>query len=114
MVCVQFLKVYVALMFCRDFNAPVNGRPADSSAATIVANGLLLLSQQEITTLNRVKWAIAAIQVRCCTSARILAKLGADFEQDHSAVVEAFVAEPVIEWDGQQASEQLLDGNSLW
>jgi len=46
-----------------DFNAPVAGRPADSSAATIVANGLLLLSQQETTTSLKAQWSDAAIQI---------------------------------------------------
>ena len=34
----------------RDFNAPLDPpRPADSSAAMIAVNGLLLLSQQELS-----------------------------------------------------------------
>ena len=38
---------------CRDFNAPlVPPRPADSSAAMIAANGLLLLADQELSILN--------------------------------------------------------------
>ncbi len=48
----------------RDFNAPVANRPADSSAATIVATGLLLLSQVETDTANKKKWSDAAIKVR--------------------------------------------------
>ncbi len=47
----------------RNFNAPVVNRPADSSAATIVATGLLLLSQVEADTENK-KWSDAAIKVR--------------------------------------------------
>lgn len=46
-----------------DFNAPVENRPADSSAATIVATGLLLLSKVETDILNRVKWWTAAINI---------------------------------------------------
>ncbi|KAK0224995.1 glycoside hydrolase family 88 protein [Armillaria nabsnona] len=46
-----------------DFNAPVANRPADSSAATIVATGLLLLSQVEADTANKKKWSDAAIKM---------------------------------------------------
>ncbi|KAK0227953.1 glycoside hydrolase family 88 protein [Armillaria fumosa] len=46
-----------------DFNAPVENRPADSSAATIVATGLLLLAKVETDILNRVKWRTAAINI---------------------------------------------------
>ncbi|KAK0185933.1 glycoside hydrolase family 88 protein [Armillaria mellea] len=46
-----------------DFNAPVANRPADSSAATIVATGLLLLSQVETDTGNKKKWSDAAIKI---------------------------------------------------
>ncbi|PBK83124.1 glycoside hydrolase family 88 protein [Armillaria gallica] len=46
-----------------DFNAPVANRPADSSAATIVATGLLLLSQVETDTANKKKWSDAAIKI---------------------------------------------------
>ncbi|KAJ7581496.1 glucuronyl hydrolase [Mycena floridula] len=46
-----------------DFNAPVAGRPADSSAATIVANGLLLLSQQETSASLATQWQNAAIAI---------------------------------------------------
>ncbi|KZV68058.1 glycoside hydrolase family 88 protein [Peniophora sp. CONT] len=35
-----------------DFNAPVDGRPADTSAAMVATNGLLLLSQQETKVNN--------------------------------------------------------------
>jgi len=45
-----------------DFNAPVP-RPADSSAATIVINGLLLLSRQETTTEAKNQWTNAALQI---------------------------------------------------
>ncbi|KAK0224998.1 Six-hairpin glycosidase-like protein, partial [Armillaria nabsnona] len=38
-----------------DFNAPVANRPADSSAATIVATGLLLLSKLETDAANKNK-----------------------------------------------------------
>lgn len=38
------------ITFCRDFNAPlVPPRPADSSAAMIAANGLILLSEGELS-----------------------------------------------------------------
>ncbi|SJL04828.1 uncharacterized protein ARMOST_08199 [Armillaria ostoyae] len=46
-----------------DFNAPVANHPADSSAATIVATGLLLLSQVETDTANKKKWSDAAIKI---------------------------------------------------
>ncbi|KAK0210228.1 glycoside hydrolase family 88 protein [Desarmillaria ectypa] len=46
-----------------DFNAPVANRPADSSAATIVATGLLLLSKLETDTTNKTKWSTAAINI---------------------------------------------------
>ncbi len=59
----------------RDFNAPVENRPADSSAATIVATGLLLLSKVETDILNRVKWWTAAINVRYSGSALSLTRL---------------------------------------
>lgn len=54
----------------RDFNAPLNPpRPADSSAAMIAANGLLLLSQGELSLQPANKtgsdyYINAAIQVR--------------------------------------------------
>lgn len=44
-----------------DFNAPVPDRPADSSAAMIMANGLLLLSQIDTRTTRRPVWRNAAI-----------------------------------------------------
>ena len=49
----------------RDFNAPLTPapRPADSSAATIVANALLLLSQQETTTEAKNHWSLAALKI---------------------------------------------------
>jgi hypothetical protein len=48
-----------------DFNAPLvpAPRPADSSAATIAANGLLLLSQLETTPSLKQKFSDAAIQL---------------------------------------------------
>lgn len=48
----------------RDFNAPLDPppRPADSSAATIAANGLLLLAQVDPSQAD--KWTNAAINVR--------------------------------------------------
>ncbi|KAH7927061.1 glycoside hydrolase family 88 protein [Leucogyrophana mollusca] len=52
-----------------DFNAPlVPPRPADSSAATIVATGLLLLSQQEASLVppnpaGANKWSAAAMKI---------------------------------------------------
>ncbi|KAF8919245.1 Six-hairpin glycosidase-like protein [Mucidula mucida] len=47
-----------------DFNAPVSQRPADSSAATIVASGLLYLAQlEESGSSNAQKWQTAAIQI---------------------------------------------------
>jgi len=48
-----------------DFNAPLTPapRPADSSAATIVVNGLLLLSQQETTAEAKNQWTDAALQI---------------------------------------------------
>ncbi|KAK0458562.1 glycoside hydrolase family 88 protein [Desarmillaria tabescens] len=46
-----------------DFNAPVANRPADSSAATIVATGLLLLSKVETDTASKKKWSTAAINI---------------------------------------------------
>ncbi|KAG7453040.1 glucuronyl hydrolase [Guyanagaster necrorhizus] len=46
-----------------DFNAPVENRPADSSAATIVATGLLLLSKVETDPTNSTNWSTAAISI---------------------------------------------------
>ena len=44
----QFLELYELTATNRDFNAPDDGsRPADSSAATITASALLLLSRIE-------------------------------------------------------------------
>ena len=48
--------------YFRDFNAPAP-RPADSSAATIAINALLLLSQQETTTKAKNDWSNAALQI---------------------------------------------------
>ncbi len=56
--------------YFRDFNAPLDPpRPADSSAAMIAANGMLLLAQQEMSlsppdVLNGEYHTYAAIQVR--------------------------------------------------
>lgn len=56
----------------RDFNAPpIPSRPADSSAATIAATGLLLLSQMEMTLsppniTGAELWSNAAIDVSPC------------------------------------------------
>lgn len=53
----------------RDFNAPLEpARPADSSAATIGATGLLLLAEMEMSlspanTSGRDLWTNAAVQV---------------------------------------------------
>ncbi|KAF9049208.1 d-4,5 unsaturated-glucuronyl hydrolase-like protein [Hymenopellis radicata] len=47
-----------------DFNAPVEQRPADSSAATIVASGLLYLAQlEESGSSNAQKWQDAAVTI---------------------------------------------------
>jgi len=48
-----------------DFNAPLvpPPRPADSSAATIVVNGLLLLAKHENSPANAAKWTNAAIRI---------------------------------------------------
>lgn len=48
-----------------DFSAPLTPapRPADSSAATIVANGLLLLSQQETPMEAENQWTDGALQI---------------------------------------------------
>ncbi|KAJ3564120.1 hypothetical protein NP233_g8509 [Leucocoprinus birnbaumii] len=48
-----------------DFNAPLvpAPRPADSSAATIAANGLLLLSQTEPNPALKKRWSDAAIEL---------------------------------------------------
>lgn len=48
-----------------DFNAPLvpAPRPADSSAATLAANGLLLLSQLEHSSSLKKKWSDAAIEL---------------------------------------------------
>lgn len=50
---------------CRDFNAPLTPppRPADSSAATIAATGLLLLAQQETTDGARQMYIDSAVQL---------------------------------------------------
>ena len=50
---------------CRDFNAPLTPvpRPADSSAATIVVNALLLLAQQESDPDAKKKWIDSALQI---------------------------------------------------
>lgn len=63
----------VLLTFCvvsihasdRDFNAPLvpAPRPADSSAATIGANALLLLAKSEQCPAAAKRWSDAAIQV---------------------------------------------------
>ena len=39
----------VLLVDYRDFNAPVQGRPADSSAAMVAANAMMLISQGELS-----------------------------------------------------------------
>jgi len=48
-----------------DFNAPLipAPRPADSSAAMIAANGLLMLSRSETTIAASKKWSDAAIEI---------------------------------------------------
>jgi len=48
-----------------DFNAPLAPapRPADSSAAMIAANGLLMLSRLEMTASASKKWSDAAIEI---------------------------------------------------
>lgn len=50
---------------CRDFNAPLTPapRPADSSAATIAVNALLLLAQQESAPDAKQKWIDGALQI---------------------------------------------------
>jgi len=49
----------------RDFNAPLTPapRPADSSAATIAVNGLLLLSQQETAQDAKQQWIDGALTI---------------------------------------------------
>ncbi|KAJ7581499.1 glucuronyl hydrolase [Mycena floridula] len=46
-----------------DFGAPVEDRPPDSSAATVVANGLLMLSKYETDTHLAKQWSNAAIDI---------------------------------------------------
>jgi len=52
----------------RDFDAPPipNPRPADSSAATVAANALLLLAQQERTPAEAGPWIDASVRVSEC------------------------------------------------
>jgi len=54
-----------------DFNAPLVPvpRPADSSAAMIAANGLLILSRLETTAAASKKWRDAAIEIINCMTA---------------------------------------------
>jgi len=58
-----------------DFNAPLQPpRPADTSAATIAATGLLLLSEMEMSlspanTTGRDLWSAAAVQILADTTA---------------------------------------------
>ena len=69
----QFLFFFFFFFFLhRDFNAP--SPPADTSAATIAATGLLLLSEMEmslspVNTTGRDLWRAEAIQVRRASSA---------------------------------------------
>ena len=56
----------LGLRIFRDFNAPLDPpRPADTSAAMIAVNGLLLLAQQELTlsSANAIHYQNAAIKV---------------------------------------------------
>lgn len=61
--CYLYTLTQIKPYLCRDFNAPLDPppRPADSSAATVAANGLLLLAQVDPT--NAANWTNAAIQV---------------------------------------------------
>jgi len=49
--------------YSRDFNAPVKNRSADTSAAMIAANGLLLLGKHETDSSLAYYWIDEAIQV---------------------------------------------------
>lgn len=114
MVCILTVRVQLHKRR-RDFNAPPAGRPADSSAAMIVANGLLLLGQLDTETTRRPTWITAAIQV--CLSLRPKTSTNSavvdHFEHD-SISLGPCVAKSALERDGEQASGQLLDRHCLW
>ena len=103
----------------RDFNAPlVPPRPADSSAAMIAANGMLLLAQQEHTIHNftgSAYYTASAIKVRFSLLVpshfplTILPVAPAGHQRQHEARVGADVAEPALERDGQQPSAEQPD-----
>ena len=90
----------------RDFNAP--SPPADTSAATIAATGLLLLSEMEmslspVNTTGRDLWRAEAIQVRRASSAiskRHDPHLGVclDSSRHDRISMAACMAEFTVEW----------------
>lgn len=93
----------------RDYNAPLipAPRPADSSAATIAANGLLLLSQLEPSPSLKQKWSDAAIGV-CFFSpeqATIWQIPSTAFEQRDAIGLASILAEFTIQWNGQRTGQ---------
>lgn len=87
----------------RDFNAPVANRPADSSAATLMATGLLLLAQVENNPANVGRWTSSAIHVSPHASIvpiRLL-KSNTALERYHRFGMERALGQSVVEWDGQ-------------
>ena len=114
------------IFISRDFNAPLSPpRPADSSATTVAANGLLLLSKLEHSRSNFTGsslWTNFAIQV--CSAGRFNALWFANDAlscliapgQSHKTRLETRVAESSLERDRQQPSQstEQFDWYSLW
>jgi hypothetical protein len=102
-----------------DFQAPLNPpRPADSSAAMIATNGLLLLARQEqviSNTSGAEYWTNAAMKVRSSVLFRPLnaTEMGTALRRQCAVFLEAAVAEPARERDGEQSRAQQSDWHHL-
>lgn len=97
---------YQSVRFTRDYNAPLipAPRPADSSAATIAANGLLLLSQVEPSPSLKQKWSDAAIEVYFFSpeQAMIWQLPSTASEQRDAIGLASILAEFIIQWNSQR------------
>lgn len=103
--------LYTRYINHRDFNAPLTPapRPADSSAAAVVATALLLLARSESTPAAAKPWSDAAIQVYNYTLSSRLHQFNdewLDFEQYYRPRVASFMAKSASQWDGQYACQQ--------
>lgn len=106
----------------RDFNAPLEPpRPADSSAAMIAANGLLLLAQQEASlspsnTTGYNYYVESALEVRLAWAYLWLLTdiISIATSEQHGISLAAVMAKLARERDSRQSRAEQSHGHCLW